>query len=360
VVRVWLTDPDDESVETLALAAAALTPRPTAEFAAAERRAYTIDAFVGAYPLSASGNVNVRPWPWVKSLAVWPGEPETLMALTNESFLLRSQDQGTSWVIGDRLPLTLTVNSLGLPAHQDDPLLLATAQGLYRYNFAQADPMLDEAGDSLATATTGAAGGSVTLLNTQPFVAVSYSHTNLNELWGVSGDTVYKSEDGGVTWGEASNELNTSTLVGPLLMAPPNNNPQFVAGPGLFTPSLLVWRGAGNGFWKRPPELPALPLGLANATGMAWDSGNATLYLGGLHGELFASANAAATDERIVTAEVVHDFGDQGRPVPLAVGSGPTLYITRYDRFGPVLLRGVWNGDQWTWEELRLPIVAAG
>ncbi|HXF61455.1 MAG TPA: WD40 repeat domain-containing protein, partial [Caldilineaceae bacterium] len=358
VVRTWLTDADDASGEAFELRATALVPRATAEFTFGERRAYGIDTYIGSYGLSASANVNIRPWPSVKSMAVWPGEPETLMVLTDEQFLLRSQDRGETWEITDRLPLTLTVNGLGLPARPSDPLLLATEQGLYRYHFKGIEPATE-------SDRTAARSGWVERIHPRPLKAVSFSHTNPNELWAIgSGEdgrhVLLKSEDGGASWGEASLELSAQSLYGPLLMAPPNNNPQFVIGAGLDRPALTVWRGTGNGFWKRLPRLPQLPLGLAHPPSLAWDSGNATLYLGGLHGELYASANAAATDEQAPVAAIVHDFGPYVRPLPLAVGAGPALYINHVQIFGPTFMRGVWDGTRWQWEEIRLPIVAAG
>src|SRR5690606_14556508 len=127
-IRTWLADPDDDSLEAMLLIASARTPRAAAEFSSIERVLYGVDAYIGAYPLSASGDINVRPDTAIRSLVVTPGDPETLVALSNEQFLLRSTDRGTTWDVMDRLPMTLTVNSLGLPARSDNALLLATTQ----------------------------------------------------------------------------------------------------------------------------------------------------------------------------------------------------------------------------------------
>jgi len=106
---------------------------------------------------------------------------ETLIGLTDERFVLTSIDQGESWAIVTRLPLTLTYHSLGIPARASDPLLVATDQGLY------------EVGEE----------GTLTLVRSDALTAVSYSHTNPDELWAVRENRVYKSEDRGATWGEA-------------------------------------------------------------------------------------------------------------------------------------------------------------
>lgn len=243
--------------------------------------------------------------------------------------------------------------SLGLPARGTDPLLLATEQGLYRY---EPDGYMS--------------GGALTQVGGEAPAGVSVSHTNPDELWGIHGDTVVKSEDGGATWGAAGSELLSSKLLAPLIMAPPNNNPQFVQGYGLAPPGVQLWRGAANGFWTQLPGLPVLPLGLANDFGLAWDADNRLLYLGGPNGELYTVQNADAPDENAPAAALVHDFDAQdagmqnldgeGRAVPLAVGQGPTLYVMLYGPFEPRFLRGVWDGTTWSWQALRLPMDAAG
>jgi hypothetical protein len=275
----------------------------------------------------------------VRSLVVRSGEPERLEALTDEGFLLASTDRGETWAILARLPLTLTAAGLAIPARPDDPMLIAARQGLFR--FEEAD-------------------GSLRLVHDHPLEAVSYSHTDPDELWAVEGSDVLKSEDRGRTWRRERNELAVNRVYGPLLMASPNNNPQMVAGSGAAVPSIGVWRGAGNGFWKPLPGMPVLPLGLAVGPGMAWDEANRTLYLGGGEGQLYASTNADAPDAETVAAALIEDFGLLGRPAPLAVAAGPTLYLTLWGPYGPRLLRGSWDGQMWSWLELRLPIVAAG
>jgi WD40 repeat protein len=348
-LRTWLVDPNDSSTEAKLLIAAGRVPRATAEFTAQERQRYAIDTHIGIYPLSASANFNLRPEPFLQSLVVQPAPGNvptgTLVALTNEKFVLTSTDQGESWRIMSRLPLTLTYASLGLPARADDPLLVATDKGLYRV----------------------AEDGALTLIHSDSFNGVSYSHTNLNELWAVGGDRqdrlgnqVYKSEDGGATWREASANMYSYKMFAPLLMMPPNDNPQLVAGNSQDSPVRLVWRGVANGFWERLVGLPPLPVGLTDEQGMAWDAGNRTLYLSGAQGELFASHNVDTPNAADVTAAAVEYFGPGTRPIPLAVGQGPTLYVNLLTPSGPKFLRGTWDGSKWSWVQLSLPIVAAG
>ena len=338
-VRTWLTDPADDSVPARSARAAALVPRVTAQFTPQERETYGLDAFVGAYPLSASGSVNVRGEPFVRSLVVRPGDPERLEALTDEGFLLTSADRGETWAILARLPLTISATSLAIPARPDDPMLITAREGLFRF----------EPDD-----------GTLYQVHDQPLTAVSYSHTNPDELWAVTNSDVLKSEDGGRTWGMARNNLAVNRLDSPVLMAAPNNNPQMVMGSGSAVPSIGVWRGAGNGFWEPLSGLPVLPLGLAAGPGLAWDAGNRTLYLGGDAGQLYATTNVDAPDASQAAATLVYDFGLQGRPAPLAVGAGPTLYLTLWGSYGPRLVRGTWDGQTWTWLALRLPLVGAG
>ncbi len=337
-LRTWLTDPADASIDADLLRAAARVPRATAAFTPIERRDYGIDAFVGAYGLSASGRINLNEEPYVKSLLVLPETPERIIGLTNEGFLIESTNQGEQWHLMARIPITLTVNSLGMPARVDDPLLLATEQGLYRRE----------------------ENGTYSLVHAQPIHAVSYSHTNPDEYWAIMRNGIYKSEDGGQSWGEADANLFPNRLSGPLIMAAPNNNPQFVMGFPADVPALTHWRGSGNGFWEQLVGLPPLPLYLRGPFGMAWDNGNQTLYLGGAQGELWASANAAAPTASEAAATQIEQFGLGVRAVPLALGQGPTLYVTLLTPYGAELVRGEWDGQLWQWTQLHLPIVAMG
>lgn len=337
-LRTWLVNPADNSLDTALLVAAARIPRATAAFTLGERRIYGIDTHVGAYALSASGNINRSEPPRVTSLIVLPGSPQGIMGLTDEGFLIESADRGEAWHLRARLPLTLTAASLGIPARADDPLLFATAQGLYR---RETD-------------------GGYTQINSLPMHAVSYSHTNPDELWGVTRDSVLKSEDGGATWGEADANLFPNRLVGPMLMAAPNNNPQFLMGYPANVPALIHWRGTGNGFWEQLPGLPPLPLYLRDGFGMAWDNQNQTLYLSGAAGELYASDNAAAPSAAAASAVQIAQFGLGVRAIPLAVGPGPTLYVTLLTPYGAELVRGEWDGRRWEWVWLNLPVMAMG
>jgi hypothetical protein len=61
-----------------------------------------------------------------------------------------------------------------------------------------------------------------------------------------------------------------------------------------------------------------------------------------------------------VTASVAEQFGPGYRPIPLAVGQGPSLYLNLLTTTSPKFVRGTWDGSRWHWVELRLPIVAAG
>jgi WD40 repeat protein len=340
-VHAWLVDPDDPSLQAKMLRAAARVPRVTAEFTGEERQQFALDSFVGALPLSASANANLRPQPYVQSLIVQPraagSMTETLIALTNEKFLLSSVDQGESWRIVSRLPLTLTYHTLGIPARATDPLLVASEEGLYRL-----------------------AGEALTPIHGDTLLGVSYSQTDVDELWAVRTMSVDKSEDGGATWGQAGNGLQPLSLFAPLLLTPPNNNPQVVVMEPLAEPKIGLWRGTGNGFWEELTEMPALPLGVAGTGGMAWDAGRRVLYLGGLDGELFASTALDAPNITSVTASVVEHFGAGVRPVVLAVGEGPALYLTLQTMYRPRLLRGTWDGSRWQWVELSLPLVPAG
>ena len=62
-----------------------------------------------------------------------------------------------------------------------------------------------------------------------------------------------------------------------------------------------------------------------------------------------------------IQAELVAIANDPSvRVVVLAVGEGPSLYLTLQSAYRPRLVRGVWDGNSWRWVELGLPVVPAG
>jgi hypothetical protein len=75
---------------------------------------------------------------------------------------------------------------------------------------------------------------------------------------------------------------------------------------------------------------------------------------------LYKVDGIAAPDLAAIDTSIVEQFGIGSRPLPLAVGEGPTLYVNLITTYGPRFVRGTWDGDQWRWEEIRLPLVAAG
>lgn len=351
-LRSWLADANDNSMEAKLLVAAARVPRATAEFTAQERRKYAIDSYAGGY-LSASGNINLRPEPYVTSLVSQPvTSPQTdnvvggtLVALTNEYFLLTSTNQGESWQIVTRLPLTFFHATLGIPARPDDPLLLATDKGLYRV------------GED----------GALTLLNSDPFSAVSYSQSDPDELWALSdyrgdilGNQIYHSMDGGATWSEPYDRFSYQ-MFSPLLLTSPEDFPQLLTASVQESPIRVVWRvpALDSDEWDTLPELSLLPNSLTPEQGMAWDAQGHTLYLGDATGNLLMSDNVDATAEDVTAAAIAY-FGPGTRPVPLAVAPGPVLYVNLLTPGHPMLLRGTWDGIRWYWVELGLPLVGAG
>ena len=70
--------------------------------------------------------------------------------------------------------------------------------------------------------------------------------------------------------------------------------------------------------------------------------------------------NVYATAAGDVTGTAVEPIGPGTRVIPLAVGGGPSLYMSLLTPSGPKLLRGTWDGATWLWVELQLPIVALG
>ena len=50
----------------------------------------------------------------------------------------------------------------------------------------------------------------------------------------------------------------------------------------------------------------------------------------------------------------VREFTDGTRVVPLAIGQGGTLYLSAYTNTSTRLLRGVWDGARWAWQEIEL------
>lgn len=304
---------------------------------------YAIDAHVGAYGLTASASVNLQEAPHLLALIVLPGEPERLVGLTNEHFLIVSANQGESWSILSKVPATIQAEGLALPARADDPLLIFGQRGLYRY---QED-------------------GTILLVHSDRFAAVSYAPTSPDTLWGVVDGEVRKSDDGGTTWASADNGLGMSQLYGPLILTPPNGNPQVLAAAGMGYVGVRFWRGAGNGFWEALPAPASRPTEIAHPYGLAWDAGNRTLYFGTIgdaarDAALYEVMNLDAPNVADVTAERVAGLDVAGSPQPLAVGAGPTLYLTVYTSYGPQLVRATWSDGNWQVRALPLPMVAAG
>ncbi|RIK36237.1 MAG: hypothetical protein DCC55_27905 [Chloroflexi bacterium] len=269
---------------------------------------------------------------YVRSLVVAPSDPERLFALTNDGQIWRSTDRGGAWTHVYTADSGLTALALGIDYRPPYTLYLGTEQGIYRS---------DDSGARFA------------LVNTRPARAISVSPADANELW--AGDaTVWRSRDGGASWGEASNDMVAAQQLGsPIVIVPPQNNPFLVVGLARSGVRYL-WRSSGNGFWKSLPTPSTWDRTPVEALGLAWDNGNRTLFAGDVGGRLYQSTNVTNPDERGVTWTVAHDFGAGYQVVPLAVGQGPSLYITLRHPSGNQLVRGTRTDGVWEWQRLRL------
>jgi WD40 repeat protein len=275
---------------------------------------------------------------YVRSLVVAPGDPERLFALTSDGRIWRSVDQGDSWVQVYAADPALTAWALGIDSRPPFTLYLGTEQGIYRSD--------DE-------------GRHFVRVHTRPARAISVLPGDASELW--AGDTtVWRSRDGGSSWGEASNEMVAAQQLGsPIIIVPPQNNPFFVVGLAQ-SGARYLWRSSGNTFWKTVPTPATWDRTPVEALGLAWDNGNRTLYTGDVSGRLYQSTNATTTDERSVAWTVAYDFGAGHQVVPLAVGQGPSLYVTLRHSSNNQFLRGVRQADGWQWTRLQLPGVQSG
>jgi WD40 repeat protein len=295
-------------------------------------RQQNVHAAVSAVSVTQQGISGLGPR-YVLSLVVASSDPERLFALTNDGRIWRSVDRGDSWVQVYATDPSLTPLTLGIDYRPPFTFYLGTAQGIYRSD--------DE-------------GAHFALVHARPARAISVLPGDAGELW--AGDnTVWRSRDGGASWGEASNEMVAAQQLGsPIVIVPPQNNPFFVVGLARSGVRYL-WRSSGNTFWKTAPTPLTWDRTPVEALGLAWDDGSRTLYTGDVGGRLYQSTNATTADERAVTWTVAHDFGAEYQAVPLAVGQGPSLYVTLRHPSNNQLLRGVRQADGWQWTRLQLP-----
>ena len=274
---------------------------------------------------------------YVRSLVVAPSQPETLFALTSDGRVWRSADRGDRWTHLHTVDPKVTAFTLGIDYQPPFTLYLGTDQGVFRSN------------DS---------GVRFVLVNTRPARAISVAPGDAAELW--AGDTtVWRSRDGGASWGEASNDMVAAQQIGsPIVIVPPQSNPFLVVGLAR-SGARYLWRSSGNGFWKTLPTPLTWDRTQVEALGLAWDNGNRTLYTGDVGGRLYQSTNVTDADERAVRWTIAHDFGAGYQVVPLAVGQAPSLYVTLRHSTDNQLMRGTQVGGVWRWQPLRLPLAPA-
>jgi hypothetical protein len=148
----------------------------------------------------------------------------------------------------------------------------------------------------------------------------------------------------------------------PLLLAAPKDFPQLLTASVQESPLRIVWRvpAADDDEWDALAGISLQPNHVTPEQGMAWDAQSHTLYVSNADGELLASENADTAAAEEVTAVSIANFGPGARPVPLAVAPGPILYVNLITSSRPKLLRGTWDGFEWHWVELGLPLVGAG
>ena len=339
-LAIWLTNPADHAIDTLLDLAEGLITRQPAAFTPTERQEFSLDKEIGRFWVAPSAVQAAQAQRFVRAVVVAPTKPETRFALTNDGRLWRAVADQDAWELVHVVDPDLTPLTLGIDAALPHTLYLGTAQGLYR------------ADDTVA---------SFALVNTLPAAAISVVPGHANELW--AGDTtLWHSEDGGNGWREASQDMSLDQRLGsPLVIVPPNNNPFFIIGLGEEGAKFL-WRSNGNGFWKFAPTPDSWDQTPVEQIGLAWDNGNHTLFAGDVGGRLYQSRHALAPDERKLTWSVAADFGADSQVIPLAVGEGPSIYLTVKRPTGNLFLQGVKQGEAWQWQPLRLaetrPLVA--
>ena len=272
----------------------------------------------------------------MRELVAVPTEPETLIALTDDGRLLRSKNGGHHWEVVYMGEDETRPRAIGLDYQPPHTFYLLTRQGLYRSSdYGEAFEFVH--------GLTGTA------------VSISFEHAT--HLWVGGGDEpVMKSEDGGQHWRSASIGLSAYRLASPIFINPRDGNMLLVITQGPRGGAAL-YRGTREGAWTRLPG-PSwlLPTG-NNPIGLAWDNDQRIVYTGDADGKLYRSLNAEALDQTTVTWEVSYIFDPPRLPIVLAMGQGPTLYLTLYDYLtnsGP-LLRGTQGEAGWSWQEIVFP-----
>jgi photosystem II stability/assembly factor-like uncharacterized protein len=269
-------------------------------------------------------------------LAQWT-TPETLYVLDNAGMLFRSTDGGMTWLDLD-VAGKLGEGGIHLGGALTAPytLWLSTATGLH---YSQ------DGGSSWSHAS-----------GQQTTAGVTVDFDDSNVLW--SGGQLTDGYDGiihstslGADWGAAGIGMtDLYTLAANIIVDPSHHNMLFASVWGRHgAPS--VWRGQSPGLWSPIASPWGSSLFYTTAPlSMAWNSSDATLWIGGAEGGLLYSPNPREMAGDAVRWAQAASFGPGYYAQPLAWGSGPTLYVTLH-RINPpagAFLRSTNRGQTWT------------
>ncbi|MFZ2422190.1 MAG: hypothetical protein WA029_13715 [Anaerolineae bacterium] len=279
---------------------------------------------------------------YLRSLVTAPGEGGALYGLTNEGYLVRSDDRGENW---SYLPLPALISGaplrsrgyIGMDYNHPQTLYIgASYQGLWRST---------DAGTSWARRSDIQAGPVTVSLDNpdQLFAGVPWSSAMQTAL--------VTSTDGGLTWAEAGMGLN-GDVTSPIVIDPQAHNVMFLitntgprGGATLYRTTAAMWE-----------PLPTAPLGFplsgGPGFGLMLDGGSRGLVVGN-DDVLFVSHNAFLPDRYAITWDYMHDFAAPFRALPLAVGGvsvNTALYASLYDFVSANgrTLRSDDDGANWT------------
>ncbi len=282
---------------------------------------------------------------WLRSLVAAPDETGRLWGITNEGYLMRSENRGATW------------DTVALPAELTGTL----AEGYISMDYVNPGTLY------LGVRALGlwrSTDGGTTWIKRHPLDTgpLAVSLDDPATLWAGNWDAAYRplarSTDGGLIWGTASQGIAIqSSPISPILVDPQAHNVLY----GLFmgTRGLADLYRSSDGNWETlPAPINNLPLGWTSP-GLMMDGSTRGLYVGSPDGMLSVSYNAFTPVRGEVAWQTVQTFSYQ--PVPLAVGAGPSgaaLYITLRDQAWDPSTRGrVMRSDDGgvTWIALTIP-----
>jgi photosystem II stability/assembly factor-like uncharacterized protein len=278
------------------------------------------------------------PVPFVQQLVVVPGQPQQLIALVNNFRLARSLNAGKTWNELLKPDSAMTLDGIGIDAHNPQTLYAAGPGGIFRSN--------DQG--ILWSLLHWMGGQGITVAPDDPRVLWTASAIGRTAI-------VLHSTDSGRTWADASAGIAGAMLAGPILIDPTDPNTLFAvfhAERG----GQVVYRGTRSGDWMPLPPTGSGGACCGPAVGLAWSSRDRTLYVGSLDGKLYMTTGAVEPNAAGITWKVMADRGPHVRVNVLAYdNTSDTLYISTSDADTHQSKLLVSDDGGATWRELTVP-----